>query len=125
MSRFLLSLRVTQKDLQLILFSFLFLYRVFWTDWQKFLDCVQSDVAVKVCNQYRMYLTDRNSGQQRCLLSEISCVKAWNAMLSREINNGGSKRAYERACKCYQYSSCSKLNNILGNKHLPQRQDFT
>ena len=43
--------------------------------------------------------------------SEISRVKTWHVMYFRENNYGGSKRAQNWVCKCYQFFH--DLNSVL------------
>ena len=115
----LLRLRVTQKALQLTLFSSFSLQPI-WSDLQKLLAKFYTFVKLDECGLIQTYW--KTLCDKYLLLFEISCMKTSHAMCFRENNNGGSKRANKWACECYQYFSWCwqllKVSNVFHSKNL-------
>ena len=94
----LLRLRATRKTLQLLLLSSLSSSpQQIWTDWRELLVEFSTFVKLDECGLIRTHW--RNVIWHIFVQYEISCVKTWYTMWSRESNYGRSKRAYKWACK--------------------------
>ena len=84
-------------------FSFSFSLQQISTDWRKLLVKFSTFVKLDECGLIQTHW--KTLCEKYLLKFEISCVETWHAMVFRENNNGGSKRAYKLACECYQCSS--------------------
>ena len=105
-----LRLRITQKALQLPLFSsFFFSLQQIWTDWRQLFVKFSTYVKLAECGLIQTHW--RKLCKKYLLQYEISCVKTLHTMCFGENNNGRSKRAYKRACECYQ--CFHDVNSIL------------